>query len=173
MVAVATPCFGPAFALSDGVLLRSADRPRGRGGGGPAGGPVDGSASGTDPEESEGDGNSSLELSGPAFAAADLASALAPLRRVVFGAMLPRVCRGTLTGGPAILGAAAKQSVCTAVSQSCCSRQTLSLPVWLRTLAAGRDMKRCASGLTAEIRAAGSGYHPRQAETSLEGGARG
>ena len=117
---VLQPSPGPAFALSDGVLLRSADRPRGLGGGGPAGGPVDGSASGTDPEETFGDGNSSLELSGPAFAAAALASALAPLRRVVFGAMLPRVCRGTLTGGSAILGAAAKRSVCTAVSQSCC-----------------------------------------------------
>ena len=115
VVAVAPPCFGPAFALSDGVLLRSVDLPRGRGGGGPAGGLPEVSASGTDPEESEGDGNSSLELSGgAAFAAAALASAFAPLRRVVFGAMLPRECRGSLTADAAILVETARQNVSTA-----------------------------------------------------------
>ena len=120
VVAVVAPCSGPAFALSAGVLLRSAVLPIGRGGGGPAGGPVDGSASSPE-EEEKSDGRSSLELSGLAFAAADLAtalaSALAPLRLVVFGAMLPRVCRGTLAGDPASLGTAVGQYECMA-SQS-------------------------------------------------------
>ena len=74
---------------------------------------MDGSASGIDsPEENRRE--SSLELSGLALAAAVLASALAPRRLEVFGAMLPQVCRSALSRDPASLEATENKDRCMA-----------------------------------------------------------